>query len=198
MPYRLPFILLIVAVTLFITAFILDLTSFSQDWNIVWEDIEISIVILASTITIAIGVFLGLFLFRDRPYKQRISLTIPISFILFSIAIILKATVSHYGLDEEYNYFTAKRDIENGKIQILETGLTLPDLKSDWIKQQNVEKIVTNHFGYNYVNLGCFLNNGTTFYNGAMEDYLDKTNGEGWRVKEKQMFDSLMNYKVIK
>ena len=101
------------------------------------------------------GVLLGLFLFQKQNYKYRISLTIPIAFILFSCADISKTATSYYGLNEEYNYFTARRDIKNGKVQILETGLILPEPDVNWDKKNEAEKIVENQFGYKSVNLGC-------------------------------------------
>lgn len=122
-------------------------------------------------------------------------LTIPIAFILFSFADISKTAVSYYGLDEEYNYFSAKRDIKNGKIQILETGLILPEPNTDWNKEQEAEKKTEEQFGYKSVYLGCTVTHGIGIYNAVMEDYLNKINGKNWRLKQRQMFDSIMNYK---
>ncbi len=148
---------------------------------------------LIIAIIAAVGLFLGLFLFRGKKYKERILLTLPIAFILFSLIDISNLAVSYYGLNEDYNYFTAKRDIKNGKVEILETGLILPTPNVDWEKQQAAEKITANHFGYKSVYLGCTVTHGIGIYNNVMEDYLDKVNGKNWRAKSKQMFDSLMN-----
>lgn len=190
---RLKFILTISAALTFILAFILDSSDFGQDWQNSWTGFDIRIILLIIAIVISVGLVLGLFLFRSKSYKERISLTLPISFILFSFADISKTVISHYGLDEEYNYFSAKRDIKNGKVLILETGLTLPTPNINWDKQQAAEEITANRFGYKTVYLGCIVTNGIGIYNSVVEDYLDKVNGKNWRVKSKQMFDSLMN-----
>ena len=150
-------------------------------------------ILLIVSIIISVGLLLGLFFFRKRTYKSRILLTIPVAFILFSCADILKTATSYYGLDEEYNYFTARRDIKNGKVQILETGLILPEPNVNWEKKQDAEKIAENQFGYKSVYLGCTVTHGIDIYNSVMEDYLEKVNGKNWRTKERRTIDSIMN-----
>lgn len=192
MTKRLQIILAIAAIIFFIIAFFLDITSFGQD-NISWEDIEITRISLIVVMIIAGGLLLALFLFNKQNYKKRILLTIPIAFIIFSFSDILKTTISNYGLDEDYNYFSAKRDIRKGKIQILETGLTLPEPNVDWDKTQEAERKLEKQFGYKSIDLGCTVTQGIGIYNSVMEDYLEKINGEDWRAKERHMLDSIMN-----
>ena len=60
----------------------------------------------------AVGLLLGLFLFREQNYRRRIVLTIPIAFILCSCAAITMTATNYYGLNEEYNYFKANKDIK--------------------------------------------------------------------------------------
>ena len=193
MTNRLQNILTITAIVSFILAFYLDITSFGQDRNILWNNIETTRILLILSIIISVGLLLGLFFFRKRTYKRRILLTIPVAFILFSCADILKTATSYYGLDEEYNYFTAKSDIENGKVQILETGLILPEPNVDWEKKQDAEKRAENQFGYKSVYLGCTVTHGIDIYNSVMEDYLEKVNGKNWRTKKRKIIDSIMN-----
>jgi hypothetical protein len=192
MTQRLQFILTLSAAALFVLAFVLDITFFGQDWTSFWRSVDITRILIIISIVTAIGLFMGLFFFRKKQYKQRLLLTLPIALILFSLADITKVAISYYGLDEEYNYFTAKRDIKNGKVQILETGLLLPNPNVDWEKQQAAEKIVEKRFGYKSVYLECIVTNGIGIYNNVMEDYLDKANGKNWRVKSRQTFDSLI------
>lgn len=194
MTKRFQTILTITAILSFLLAFYLDITSFGQDRNIAWNNIEMTRILLILSIIISVGLLLGLFLFRKRIYKSRILLTIPIAFILFSCADILKTATSYYGIDEEYNYFTAKRDIKNGKVQILETGFILPEPNVDWEKKQDAEKRAENQFGYKSVYLGCTVTHGIYIYNSVMEDYLEKVNGKNWRTKERATIDSIMNY----
>lgn len=193
MTQRLKFILTISAAISFIVAFVLDISQFGQFWHHFWKNISVIKFLLITAIITAIGFLLGLFLFRRKKYKERVLLILPIAFILFSFVDISNLAITYYGLNEDYNYFTAKRDIKNGKVQILETGLILPTPNVDWNKQQEVEKITANHFGYKSVYLGCTMTHGIDIYNIVMEDYLDKVNGKNWRVKSRQMFDSLMN-----
>ena len=195
MAKRSQIILTITAIIFFVTAFTLDITSFGQDRNISWKNIEIVRVLAIVLIVTAIGLLLGLFLFRKQNYKRRIVLTIPIAFILFSCADIIMTATNYYGLNEEYNYFSANRDIKNGKIQILETGLILPEPNVNWDKKQEAEKNLEKEFGYKTVYLGCSVTNGIVIYNSVMEDYLEKVNGENWRKKQQRMIDSLMNSK---
>ena len=193
MTKRLQIILTITAIISFILAFTLRITSFWQDKNIVWKDIEITRVLLIVAIIVSAGLLLGLFLFYKQNYTRRILLTIPIAFILFACADIIMSTTSYYGLNEDYNYFSAKRDIKNGKIQILETGLILPEPNVDWVKKQETEKKLEEQFGYKSVYLGCIVRHGIGIYNSVMEDYLEKVNGKNWRTKERQMLDSITN-----
>ena len=195
MAKRSQIILTTTAIIFFVTAFTLDITSFGQDRNISWKNIEIVRVLAIVLIVTAIGLLLGLFLFRKQNYKRRIVLTIPIAFILFSCADIIMTATNYYGLNEEYNYFSANRDIKNGKIQILETGLILPEPNVDWGKKQEAEKKLEKQFGYKSVYLGCVVTHGIGIYNSVMEDYLEKVNGENWRKKQQRMIDSLMNSK---
>lgn len=193
MTNRLQTILTVTAIISFILAFYLDITSFGQDRDIFWNNIEMTRILIILSIIISVGLLLGLFLFPRRTYKRRILLTIPVAFILFSSADILKTAISHYGLNEEYNYFTAKRDIKNGKVQILETGLILPEPSVDWDKKQEAEKKAENQFGYQSVYLGCTVTHGIDIYNSVVEDYLEKVNGKNWRTKKRMIVDSIMN-----
>ncbi|CAN5197786.1 hypothetical protein BH11BAC5_BH11BAC5_05670 [soil metagenome] len=194
MTKRLQIILTIAAIISFILDFTLDITSVGQDKNIVWKNIEIVRILAIVVIVVVVGLLIGLFLFYKQPYKKRFLLTIPIAFILFAFADISKTVTSYYGLGEEYNYFSAKQDIKNGKIQILETGLTLPEPNVDWNKKQDVKKKLENQFGYKSVYIGCIITHGISIYNKVMEDYLESVNGKNWRTKQRQILDSIMNY----
>ena len=184
-------ILTITAIILFIIAFILELTSFGQD-NISWKHIEISRILIIISIIAVAGLLLGLFLFRKQNYSSRILLTIPIAFILFSCVSIIMIATNYYGLNEEYNYFSANRDIQNGKIQILETAEIMPEPNVDCNKLQEVEKKLEKKFGYQSVYLGCTLANGISIYNSVVEEYLEKVNGKNRHTQELHILDSFM------
>ena len=193
MTKRSQIILTVTAIGFFVIAFTLDITSFGQDRNISWKNIGVIRILAIVSMVAAVGLLLGLFLFRKQNYRRRIVLTIPIAFILFSCADILMTATNYYGLNEEYNYFSANRDIKDGKIQILETGLILPEPNVDWDKKQEAEKKLEKQFGYKSVYLGCIVTHGIGIYNSVMEDYLEKLNGKNWRTKQQRMLDSLMN-----
>lgn len=182
------------AIISFILALPLDITSFRQDTNTAWKNIEIIKILVVVAILIGVGILFGLFLFYKKNYKNRILLTIPIAFILFAFVDISKTAITHFGLNEEYNYFTAKQDIRKGKIQLLETGLILPEPNVDWNKKQDAEKKIEKQFGYKSIYLGCTVTNGIDIYNSVMEDYLEKVNGKNWRTKERQTLDSIINH----
>jgi len=198
MTKRFQIILTVSAAVLFILAFLLDISFFDQDWTYVLKNIDAIKIAIILTIITAVGFFFGLFFFRKEQYRQRLFWTLPIAFILFSLAGITKFSMGYYGLDEEYNYFTAKQDIESGKIPIFETGLFMPHPNTDWDKQRAAQTIVEHHFGYKSVYLGCMLTNGIAMYNDVMENYLDKVTGKGWRAKEQKMRDSIINSYILK
>lgn len=183
---------MLTAIIAFIIAIALDITSFGRE-AISWKNIGTLKILMVVAILIAVGLFLGLFRFSKLNYKNRISLTIPLVILLFAFAGISKTAINYYGLDGDYNYFAAKRDIKNNKIQILKTGLTLPEPNVDWNKKQDAENKIAERFGYKFISLGCSVTNGTDIYNDVMEDYLKKVNGKNWRTKEQQSVDSIMN-----
>ena len=188
-------ILTITTIIFFVIAFTLDITSFGQNRNISWKNIEVVRILAIVAIVVSVGLLLGLFLFRKQNYSRRIVLTIPIAFILFACTDIIVNAINYYGLNEEFNYFSANRDIKNGKIQILETGLILPEPNVDWDKKQQAEKLLEKQFGFKSVYLGCIVTHGIGIYNSVMEDYLEKVNGKNWRTKQRYMLDSIMNSK---
>ena len=86
-----------------------------------------------------------------------------------------------------YNYFTGKRDIRNDKIQLVSSGLTLPEL----IQEAEIGK----KYGFLRSNAGCIvttqLSRGIAIYNNLVENYLNKRNGHDWRLRYEQEIDSV-------
>jgi len=185
--------LTVTAVIFFVIAIILDLTHFGREWVTSWSNFSFTTFLLILAIIVITGLLLGLIIFPRRKYKQRLLLTFPIAFIVFSISDISTTVIGYYGLNEQYNYFSAKRDISNGKVQILDIGLRLATPNVDWYKQQEAEKITANHFGYRTMYVGCTVTDGICIYNSVMENHLEMANGKNWRVRERQMLDSIMN-----
>lgn len=140
--------------------------------------------------TVIVGLLIGLFVFRKQSYEQRLSWTIPVAFILFSLAAFGNALIHEYGLFEEYNHLSAKRNIRNGKVQLLSAGFIM-DFPTE--KEQKAEEAITREFGYKLVWIGCTWTPGMAKYNEAVDEYLTKRNGEGWRERMLQRIDSLRN-----
>ena len=86
-----------------------------------------------------------------------------------------------------YNYFTAKRDIRNGKIQLVSYGLPLGEL----VQEADIRK----RYGFSISNVGCVVTTdlirGITIYDNIVESYLSKRNGHDWRLKYEQQIDSV-------
>ncbi len=181
-------ILTIIAAILFVSAFILDLSQFGEEWNGIWTNFDAGRLLIIIGIILIAGLIFGLFLFQKRNYKKRLLLTIPIAFILFSIADFGNVFINKYGLTDQYNYFTAKRDIKNGKVQFLVAGLI--DLPPN-DKELKAEETLRKQFGYKIVFIGCMTYPGVERYNAVVEDYLKKRNGKDWEIIYQQKLDSL-------
>lgn len=188
-------ILTSIAVSFFLTAYILEVSSYGRDWNDLWKNFAFERFFLILLVNLAIGVLLAIFLFRKRSYKQRLSMTVPIAFILFSLANLYQTVTFEYGLHDEHNYFAAQRDIKSGKVQILSTGLPVESFTEEYLR---AEEALEKQFGYKSVWLGCTWTPGIDKYNSAVEDYLEKRNGTGWRRSLLQRLDSLRNSMVQK
>lgn len=117
-------------------------------------------------------------------------MTVPIAFILFSIADFGNIFIHEYGLFDDYNYFAAKRDIRNGKVQLLSAGLILPSGNEE---EQKAEEAIRNEFGFKSVWIGCIWTPGVGKYNAVMQDYLNEKNGDGGKKRMMQRLDSLRN-----
>lgn len=100
--------------------------------------------------------------------------------------------IHEYGLSDEYNYFAAKRDIRNGKIQLLSAGLILPSGNEE---EQKAEEAIRDEYGFKSFWIGCTWTPGVRKYNAVMKEYLDEKNGNGWRERMLQRIDSLRNIK---
>lgn len=180
-------ILMIVAVTLFISAFLIDITSLGRHWDL-FGRIDTKRMLLTLFIITVMGLLLGLFFFRKQPYIQRLSSTVSIAVILFSLLLIGNALTSEYGLFEAYNYFIAKRDVKHGKIQILTAGHSIEPLSEEELK---VEDSIRKSLGFTIINIGIW-SSGAEKYNNVMEVYLEEKNGRGWRDLLNRKMDSVL------
>jgi hypothetical protein len=112
------------------------------------------------------------------------------------IFILLISTISilwHvYDLSSDYNYATAKLDIKNGNIKIINVGI--PKVSS---KDQEIE-MVANRYGFKNTYIEKYTphqtEQGIKNYNDLIETYLTLRNGPNWKTSYKREVDSL--YKI--
>ncbi len=184
---RLSIILTTIAIVFTIISLVLDFSSVGEHWDRFGENVDwwlLTLIILATT---GFGLLFGLFLFRRESYRQRIGFTIPIAFILVNLYPFNKMADYHYGWCEDYNYFTAKRDLKKGKVQLLIAGqLISSDTERTWRAKDSIRNV----FGFSLINVGIY-SNGLERYNEVMEDYLLERNGENWEERLNAKCDSI-------
>jgi hypothetical protein len=100
-----------------------------------------------------------------------------------------------FGFFSEYNFFTAKKDIDKGKVQFVYYGLAEPTTKQREIDSLNLS------FGFSIEEKGCVCTkqelNAANAYNDVIENYLVKRNGENWRIIYEYSVDSINKYNTI-
>lgn len=94
-----------------------------------------------------------------------------------------------FGLFTPFNFWTARQDIKNEKIQIVEIGIMPMNFEQ---KQK-----LANSYGFNFYLLGCNVTtdiiNGTEYYNKEMVEHLESKFGAGWWKKFQHQLDSIDN-----
>ncbi len=117
-------ILTVIAIIWTALIILLDLSNMGQRWEDIGENLRRSRLedALIFFKLIVAGCLIGLVPFARRKYKTRIALSIPAVFMFFCLYQSVIMIDFYYGLSDSYNYFTAKEDIEKGKVQILYAG----------------------------------------------------------------------------
>ncbi len=94
---------------------------------------------------------------------------------------------SVFGLFTPYNFWTARQDISNKKIQIAFIG----EMPLNFDQKQKLAKF----YGLEFHLIGCRVSsdnvNRTKYYNNAMIDYLENKYGVGWWTKFQAQLDSI-------
>ena len=97
-----------------------------------------------------------------------------------------------FGLFTPFNFWTARQDIKNGKIQIAEIG----EMPLNFEQKQKL----ANSYGFDFYLFGCNVTtdviNGTEYYNKEMIDFLERKYGFGWWTKFQTQLDSIGNSKT--
>lgn len=180
-------ILITIAIVFTIVSLVLDFSSAGERWDDFGKNVDWWLLALVILITAGFGMLLGLFLFRKVSYRQRIGVTIPIAFILINLYSFYQITDYYFGLSEDCNYFTAKKDLEKGKVEIFVAGQLI---SRDSERAQIAKDSVMKAFGFTLVNVGIH-SKGLEWHNKAIEDYLSERNGENWQERMYAKFDSI-------
>ncbi|MFY0603347.1 MAG: hypothetical protein JXQ93_05325 [Flavobacteriaceae bacterium] len=94
------------------------------------------------------------------------------------------------GLFSRYNYITAKIDIYDESVRVIETGPPINNV--DLIKYIGLNE----KYGFYLINVGCVISqadiNGIEIYSYQIEKYLEKRNGKNWRKKYNQEIELLI------
>jgi hypothetical protein len=112
---------------------------------------------------------------------------------IYGLLIILLVTGLYFGLRfsfgffTPFNFLTARQDIKNGKIKIIEIGEPILNFEQ---KQK-----LANFYGFEFQLYGCNvtkdINNGKEYYNKAMINELESKYGVGWWTKFQTKLDSI-------
>ncbi|MEO7766478.1 MAG: hypothetical protein ABIS01_03590 [Ferruginibacter sp.] len=109
--------------------------------------------------------------------------------LITSVVYIVRRT---YDLSTDYNYVTAKLDIKNGSVKIINIGL--PKVSS---KDKEIE-LVAYSYGFKNIYIEKFTpqqtEKGIKNYNDLIENYLILRNGPKWQSNYQREIDSL--YKI--
>jgi hypothetical protein len=94
-----------------------------------------------------------------------------------------------FGIFTPYNFWTAKQDIANNKVQIIAVGLPY---------YPQVEQRIAKSYGFNFKYVGCNatteLLNGTKYYNRQVENYLTKKYGDNfWKTFKLQVDSNIVS-----
>ena len=96
-----------------------------------------------------------------------------------------------FGFFTPFNFWTAKQDIRNGKVQILKIG----EIPLNFEQKQKL----ANSYGFDFYLFGCNVTtdiiNGTKYYNNAMVGHLESKYCIGWWTEFQIQLDSIDNAK---
>ena len=122
---------------------------------------------------------------------RKIVITVGSALILV-IAVIIIVRLNYKG-SPDFNYITAKLDIKNGNIRIINTGYRIPSSKDKEID------MVAAKYGFKNIYIGNDTTkqkmNGIKNYNKITETYLALRNGNNWRNNFLREIDSI--YRII-
>jgi hypothetical protein len=112
-----------------------------------------------------------------------------IGIIVISLVAIVYTVWQVYDLSSDYNYATAKIDIKNGQVKIINIGK--PKVSS---RGKEIE-MVASRYGFKNIYIEKYTpqqaEKGVKNYNELMEAYLVLPNGTNWKARYKKEVDAL-------
>ena len=122
--------------------------------------------------------------------KQKTEMKKKITYILLTILLLSGVFVGlrlGFGLFTPFNYFTARQDISNGNIKIIQLG----ELPFNYKQRRSL----ANSYGFNLYFNGCNITteivNGTKYYNKEVISHLTAKLGKNWWSKFENQLDSI-------
>ncbi len=169
--------------------------------NVEWKPLLLIYLALIFISIVASLLFYKHITFVNKFYKIMISFNI-IGMIIMSIYGINRFVENKNSFDEILTDFRkdAEKDIKEDNVKIFGQGLPLPPkTEKDAERQKQIEK-VRKVYGLSGKNLGCIISYQLTKaqeeYVKITDEYLEKRNGKGWRLKMKNQIDSInKNYR---
>ncbi|WP_164112212.1 MULTISPECIES: hypothetical protein [Sphingobacterium] len=111
-----------------------------------------------------------------------------IVFIIFSSYYLIKMFIFCFGLYNDFNYFKAVNDLQNGKIQLLQAGQYYYSCDEEY---NAIDSLYTS-YGIATSDIGI-VTPGMYRYNAVVEMYLSNKYGENWNEKFGELADSIRN-----
>jgi hypothetical protein len=119
--------------------------------------------------------------------------------IVGSILVLLISAIiifwQNYKGSPDYNYLTAKLDLKNGNVRIINVGYRITSSKDKEID------IVAEKYGFKNIHIGYDTTKqkmkGIKNYNEMVEAYLALRNGSNWKVNYQREVDSLYKAATI-
>lgn len=191
-----------------INVFIYFLLKYPEDFNfyiIVKDDVEWKLVSLIYVFYILISIIYSLMFFINQLFINKFYTSL-ISLNIIGIIFVLTIGINRFVINKkDFERVLIKfrkdavTDIKNDNVKYFSQGLLLPSrTESEKLIKNDIKKILKN-YGLNHRSLGCTVMPQVTKakneYIRITDIYLNKRNGNGWRIKMKKQIDSIYTRK---
>lgn len=177
---------LVISIGLLTMAILLELSDLGRDWTLFSTRFDRDRFIISLLILFATSMILALCIFRKRTYTGRLKIALALVSLAYCAYSFSNMAIYYFGLNEPYNYFSAKRDLKNGKIQLLFAGQLIGENE----KTEQAIDSLDKSYGITYLNVGIETR-GLERYNEVIESYLKKQYGKNWKANYTRQVDSI-------